>query len=300
MEESREFLNWKMQADEDFPIECFRSCGQQTIMHRHDCLELNYIESGNGYYIIEDKTYPIRAGDVFIINNQERHMVVDEKQIFMQVIVFHPDWIREEAKQYSCLKPFFRRKSLFSNRVSGDRDETKEIADGITRIMREYKERKEGYQLVIRMTLLTTLALLKRHYETEHELLEETETVRKNSSRMQAVAAYIENHYEEHISLTELGQIAGMSEAYLSTCFGQIMNTTIVKYTEEVRIRHACELLRTTEMQVTEIAFACGYNNLSYFNRSFRQKMHVTPREYRKAGLTKEADLQRADRQIQK
>ena len=96
MEESREFLNWKMQADDDFPIECFRSCGQQTIMHRHDCLELNYIESGNGYYIIEDKTYPIRAGDVFIINNQERHMVVDEKQIFMQVIVFHPDWIREQ------------------------------------------------------------------------------------------------------------------------------------------------------------------------------------------------------------
>lgn len=277
-------INWHMEGADGFPIECFKVRSSQALLHRHDCLELNYIESGSGYYVIENKTFPIRPGDLFIINNEERHMAVHEEPISMWVIVFRPSWVWDGTESDEFLKPFFRRKTFFSNRIPGNGEETAEIARGIRRIVNEYESRKEGYRLIIRASLLTILALLNRHYETENALLKETEAFNESYGRIREVVWYIENHYGEHISLGELGRTAGMNETYLSTCFSKVMNTTIVKYIESVRLHHACMLLRTTEMPVTEVALACGYNNLSYFNRSFRQKIKTTPREYRKSG----------------
>ena len=70
------FLKEEFHFDGPISFTMYETDARQIMIHCHDCLELNYILSGNGHYIIENKSYPIAAGDIFLINNFEHHMAV--------------------------------------------------------------------------------------------------------------------------------------------------------------------------------------------------------------------------------
>lgn len=288
-----DFLDEQLALDADFPFRCYQVSDRQALLHRHGYLELNYIESGRGFYVVENRTYPIRPGDIFIINNEERHMAVHEERISMQVIVFDSAMVWSGQEEDAFLKPFFHRNNLFSNRVEACHGDAREIAGYIKRIQEEYAGRKEGWKLVIKAALLLILAVLNRHYEGAKALRQDESRFSRSYERIRVVVEYIGTHYQGHLSLKELAGMAAMNSAYLSTYFKEVMNVTIMDYIESVRLGQACIQLKTTSRQITEIALSCGYNNISYFNRSFRQKMGMTPGEYRKgSGVKKGPGLQ--------
>lgn len=277
-----EYFMEQYDLDADFPFRCFQVSACQALLHRHNCLELNYIESGSGFYVVENKTYPIGPGDIFIINNEERHMAVHEELISMQVVIFDSAVVWGGQEEDAFLKPFFHRNAYFSNRVEAGHEDAVEIAGYMKRIQAEYGGQKEGWKLVIKAALLLVLAVLNRHYESENALRKDEARFSKSYERIRGVVEYISGHYGEHLSLQELARIASMNSAYLSTYFREVMNVTIVDYIESVRLEQACIRLRTTTGLITDIALSCGYNNISYFNKVFRQKMNMTPGEYRK------------------
>src|SRR5665647_424967 len=71
---SMDYIREQFHFRDEFHFMLFETVARQALIHCHECLEINFVQRGSGYYIIEQKSYPIQAGDIFIINNAERHM----------------------------------------------------------------------------------------------------------------------------------------------------------------------------------------------------------------------------------
>ena len=93
---------------------------------------------------------------------------------------------------------------------------------------------------------------------------------------------YMQEHYQEALTLPLLAGISGYSESYYCHNFSSFTGSTPFEYLNRIRIVKACELLNSTDKKITDIASLVGFNNISYFNRTFARIMGFTPSSYRK------------------
>ena len=86
-------------------------------------------------------------------------------------------------------------------------------------------------------------------------------------------------HY--YSSIKEISKLCNFSEYYFMRFFKKYSGTSCLKYINNYRLEKAAELLKSTAYSITDISLKCGFNNLSYFNKLFKRKYHLTPREFR-------------------
>lgn len=102
-----------IELDKDFPFTIFHGKGfaseKEAYSHNHFCLEINYVDADGGTYYIGAEKYPIKKGDVFIINNYEYHYAINESgRMELFVIVFNPDFVwNSEQIDYQYINFFY-------------------------------------------------------------------------------------------------------------------------------------------------------------------------------------------------
>lgn len=146
---------------------------------------------------------------------------------------------------------------------------------------RESAERKPGYRAMRKVKLLELLLFLYR--------AENTATGGSAGAlrfRVEEVRAYIEEHYADELSLSRLAVRYGLNPSYFSRLFREQAGTPLFEHINGIRIGKSCQLLKRSRIDIVEIAYAVGYNNLSHFNRYFRRIVGMSPREYRKQSQT--------------
>ena len=99
---------------------------------------------------------------------------------------------------------------------------------------------------------------------------------------IEGIAAYIENNYAEPLSQTRLAEMAGMSRFRFCKVFKTIMGESYTSFLNSVRIRNAADLLRNTDLPITEVSFSVGYGCITYFERVFKDCYGMSPTEYRR------------------
>lgn len=105
----------------------------------------------------------------------------------------------------------------------------------------------------------------------------------QKSELVDGIKAYIlDNWQNADLGLSMISRIFQLSEGYVSTLFKEQTGVNFVSYVENVRLEHACDLLRTTQMSVDEIGAAVGYNSVQSFRRAFKRVYNESPNEYRK------------------
>ena len=173
----------------------------------------------------------------------------------------------------------------FSNKLRLGEEEIEEVVALVARINREMKAGRVGYRMMMGYIMAQILMIISRRYlesldSEENEMTAEI----KDFSYISRVKGYIEYHYAEDIKKEELARIGMCSERQLSRKFKQQMGMTVTAYINEVRLNHARELLLRTDEKITKIALKAGFNDISYFNRTFAAAVGMTPREYRSQG----------------
>ncbi len=134
------------------------------------------------------------------------------------------------------------------------------------------------------------VAVLRKELFSEAEVLTQVEAALAHSKRLggeaQRIArlamAYIHEHYAEPVSRQAIAAAVGVSERYLTRCFRQETGITPIVYLNRYRIRQACHLLEIGELNVTEVAMACGFDDSNYFGKVFRAEMGLSPRAYQR------------------
>jgi AraC-like DNA-binding protein len=94
---------------------------------------------------------------------------------------------------------------------------------------------------------------------------------------------YIEEHAEEELPLTKIAKVVNMNASYLSENFKKVTGMNLVQYIARTRFANACHLLRNSNLRISEIAFAAGFQSLSQFNRVFKKFSGKSPTQYREA-----------------
>jgi hypothetical protein len=102
-----------------------------------------------------------------------------------------------------------------------------------------------------------------------------------NSRRVKKVVDYLNQHFDKPISLANVANLANMTEVSFSRFFKQHTGNSFIDNLLEIRLSHASRLLIDTHLPISQIAFNCGFNNISNFNRIFKKKKGCTPKEFR-------------------
>ncbi len=274
---------------------------EELPMHRHKFTESVLILRGHASHIIH--LYPtgthvsqVRRGDVLIINPHEEHTfeLAQGEELELININFTSEFLDGFFKQgdaevrildFVYQQPMLPPDIRFSNKLRLGEEEIEEVVALVARINREMKAGRVGYRMMMGYIMAQILMIISRRYlesldSEENEMTAEI----KDFSYISRVKGYIEYHYAEDIKKEELARIGMCSERQLSRKFKQQMGMTVTAYINEVRLNHARELLLRTDEKITKIALKAGFNDISYFNRTFAAAVGMTPREYRSQG----------------
>ncbi|MGI8637362.1 MAG: helix-turn-helix domain-containing protein, partial [Segetibacter sp.] len=123
-------------------------------------------------------------------------------------------------------------------------------------------------------------------HTTEYELLASPvfiqDTHFKSSDHFRKINEYIMHNFHRDISLCEIASVANMAITTFCNFFKSHYRVTFVEYLNLVKIGHACKLLSQNELNIVEVAYESGYNNLANFNKQFKNLKQMTPSEYRR------------------
>ena len=141
--------------------------------------------------------------------------------------------------------------------------------------------RTEGFEAVqLFFGILHELACADR---TQVELIgvQSSDSTLPHSRRINKIVQFVEKNYHHKISLEDVGELVGMSASSVSRFFKQRTRHNFWDYPNGVRIDRAAQMMIETEHTISEISYACGFNNISNFNRVFRERIGTTPSDYR-------------------
>ena len=141
--------------------------------------------------------------------------------------------------------------------------------------------RTEGFEAVqLFFGILQELACADR---TQVELIgvQSSDSTLPHSRRINKIVQFVEKNYHHKISLEDVGELVGMSASSVSRFFKQRTRHNFWDYLNGFRIDRAAQMMIETEHTISEISYACGFNNISNFNRVFRERIGTTPSDYR-------------------
>jgi AraC-like DNA-binding protein len=150
-------------------------------------------------------------------------------------------------------------------------------------IIGELDRKEMGYELAIKSYLYRLLSLLVRHYVatlTEHD---EYRLKLKELERLAPVFTYIDEYYQDKLTVQQLADLAGLSRFHFSRLFKQVTDKSLIEFINLVRINKSENMLRNTRMNISEIALAAGFSDIYYFSRTFKQLKKISPSEWRRS-----------------
>lgn len=254
-------------------------------LHWHEESEILMVITGHGELRIDDRTFFIKENDIIFIDAECLHSITCQPgEVFLYYAIMFKQHLlysmMNDRIQQKYFEPVLKRELVFPNLTDPCSSWGQEIQDRIIHIYQVYQLREEGFELIIKSDLLIIWRLLYLHAEENTEKKQKIRDARMESAK--EILKYIEKNYAEKISVSSMAGIFHMSESYLCHFFKSITNMTIIEYVNRVRINKSADLLRNSAMGIGEIAVAVGFNNISYFNKTFLSYMFVTPSEYRR------------------
>ncbi len=252
--------------------------------HNHDFCELVLVRCGKGKFLLEKMQYDISAGDVFLIDAQEEHGYSDQGDLELCGFQFNADAFLDRNSDllhlpgYSVLFHFeiaFRQNHKFRSKLHLDKNQLLQACYIITAIEKEYQEQQPGYHTMVTCHFGLLVGFLARQYVGP--FTPETFEV----MNLAKVTAYIQQNYQQPITLDELAKVACMSKNSLLRAFNRYYRDTPIAYLIDLRIRKASALLKLHDYSITEIAYIVGFSESSYFTRQFYRVHGMSPRQYR-------------------
>jgi AraC-like DNA-binding protein len=244
-------------------------------LHQHEEIQLSYIVNGEGTLIVGNTINYYKSGDLIVIGSQLPHVFEsDQKQtnnsnmltLFFTETSFGKDFFNLE--ELTELQIFFKRaKNGFK------------VTSNQNRIMLLFKELETATKFERFIILLNLLKLfsISRHKSLSTFIYEKNFSF-VEGERMKDVFEYTMTNYEKDITLESVANVANMTKNAFCKYFKKYTNKTYGTFLNELRIEHACKLILSEKsLNISDIAYKVGFNNISNFNRQFKKVKHQTP-----------------------
>lgn len=252
--------------------------------HSHNFLELVFILEGQGMHCLEGQSFPVSAGDVFLLQGRQKHFFHDLRNIELVNVLYDPDRLglpESELRKLPgycamfMLEPKHRRHHHFSSRLHLQRRDLVSALQILDKIDCAFTAHDAGWEITALTSLQELIIYLSKCY-TNSDSPDATALL-----RVADVISLLEKEFMKPWTLDDLVNTANMSRGNLIRIFRNATGQTPIEYLIDIRLQRAINMLKNSELPITEIAYLVGFNDSNYFSRLFREKLNASPREYR-------------------
>lgn len=273
-------------ADNLIPLAVIHSVTQFPMSrHAHQFSELVIVSKGSGIHGTGRESWPVSAGDVFVIAGARAHEYRDTDGLVLTNILFDPEFLAIPESDLRALpgyhalftlEPAMRARGAFRSRLKLSLKALSHVDGLVEKLEGELSARKPGYRFMALAAFMELVGALSRYYEHV------TAASGGDLLRIGKAIGYLENHYADSVRLDDVAREVHLSKRHLLRMFKEATGLTPGAYLLQVRVARGAERLRLGEDNVTEAAWQAGFNDSNYFTRQFRRLMGMSPSEYRK------------------
>lgn len=252
-------------------------------LHIHPEYELILIEKGNGLSFVGDLVHNMQPGDLMLIGHNLPHLWLSSDEYYekgtslrsasvysqFNTDIFPSDETVEEFKSIRQLLNDSQKGLLF-------------VGETLSKLQNHFRllPKQEGFRKLVML-----YEILQELTQCPYKILTSPFYINPFSDEMtdptiQKANTYIHQHYQENISLQQIADHVGMNPSALCRYYKRLTRKTLFEYLTDIRIAYATKLLAYRNMAISQIAYDCGFNNISYFNRQFKALTGKTPGEY--------------------
>jgi len=249
------------------------------VWHYHPEVELIFVCKGSGKRQIGSNISYFSDGDLVLIGSNLPHCGLTNENTnndYEMVIQFKPDFLGEniwetpEMQRISTLLEKSKAGIVFNENIK--KTVGKKIAD--------MHEMSSLNKLLNFLEILDELATTQ-DYRILNAGKYYLQTQVEDNERINHIFNYVKDHFKEQITLEEIADLANMKVPSFCRYFKKITNKTFTQFVNEYRITHSLKLLAEQPLSITEVCFESGFNNFSYFNKTFKE-YKKSPSQYRK------------------
>ena len=237
-------------------------------LHTHDFYEIEIIISGKAEHKINDYTYEIAGGDIYMLSPSDFHSIKIIEPLEYINIMF-----TEHSVSYSLLYELISSKKTACYRL--DNDEYKKLMPVFMLIADEFASEARHSRKFTQNLCECIMITLLRH-------LKITADYDKSKKSVYSTVLYINRNFRSEINLDMLADEAGMSRNYYSSQFNKVFGVSISDYITDIRLEYAKKLICNANTSITAACFNAGFGSFSTFSREFKKKYGVSPSEYSK------------------
>jgi len=240
--------------------------------HAHDFFEIYYLVSGRRTYYIGNEIYTLEQGSLVIIPPYLLHKTEGDAYE-RYLITFDEEYLLKKDKS---IIEFCKQKDV----MVFDKNHYKDIELYFSNINQEFKAKKNHYELFIESELSKLFVYIfriskdniKPHFSLHSE---------KQNSMIMKITYYINNNLDKDLSLQSISKKFFISSAHLSRLFKQITGSTYSSYLTINRLNYAIKLFKTTNKNIEQVSYDCGFSSANYMNYVFRRHLNLSPSFYK-------------------
>ncbi len=268
-----------------FPLACYRHDGTSVNAvpwHWHGELEAIWMREGQVFVSVEGETRTLGPGEGCFITAGALHRVWGAGPAELHSLVFHPRLVGgsvESVFWQGYLQPLLDSAANRCVWLSGEVPWQREALGALEGAWRACEEEPPGFEFRAREGLSRLVFLLSGHRPAERK--GPSGKALRDGSRMKAMLRYVQDHWNEELTVAAIAESAAVSASECFRCFRSVIGVTPVQYVKQLRIERAAELLAATDEPVSDIGAQCGFQEMSYFARTFRALKGETPSRYR-------------------
>lgn len=262
----------------------------QSPFHFHDLCELVWIQESHGKRIVGDHVDHFLPGDLVLMGPNLPHIWLNDasfrdapvKGNVKSIVVYFPaNFLQQLSEEEEIIAPVKRliERAERGVRFTGDtQQQVIQLLAGITR--------RKGLGKLLDFMRILELLTDSAEFEYLSSIQFENSFQPKDTARINVVYQYLMNNFPGDISLDDVAALANMTPPAFCRYFKKHTGKSLTRFINEIRIGHACKLLLDEDRSIGEICYESGYQNLTNFNKFFREIKGENPSQYRKSMRT--------------
>ena len=253
-------------------------------VHVHNYHQLTIVTHGNANLTVNNFSCKVNAGSVYVISNYAPHHLESANNLEVVNILFNLDDLMQHAvslqqnEGFRSLFVFQASTSLYerpSNILKLSYEGIQEILHLIDMMLEELNKDAPGQDIVIQSYFMILITYLSRQFDVKDER-------NQDPYAFYLLIEHINQNFSQNYTLSDLTRISSLNERLLRSMFMKKYHCSPMQYITHVKMEKAKYYLITSDMNITEIADACGYDDSNYFSRKFKQEFGISPRDFKK------------------
>lgn len=269
-----------------FPVACYLDVlpDDDFPWHWHNEFELGIVAKGAAVINIGSTQYELHSGEGFFINSNILHTAasLDGGVCEINSVVCHPRAVSGSTDNIiwqKYVKPLMENQACPGFHLTPDERWQRQVIDSLISLWHSAEAEEYGFELHIRNELSAIILLL-----SEHQPVVTRKTfgkAQRDNARIKEMLTYIQANYGEELTVEDIAFAGAVSASECIRCFRATINMTPIAYLKSYRLQQAALKLQLTTDKISVIAESCGFQEMSYFAKSFKEVYGCTPSEYR-------------------